>query len=197
MMKIDLFGWISTGELAGVVPGDQKESIRKKWGDPMGWASTSDPAEIQDCMNADIWSHGVWTTFYEGNILDGISCCFENLDQVGWHFDLSDIDPLFFKNVDETEKILTQQNIQYIIVPKIFHLQNSNTAEVVRRKRRLAAPVIMAGKTLMTRILFAPEGGVSLITNPVGLRRQVVGFSRLDSDNYVFMPERSGELKWN
>ncbi|UOD29377.1 hypothetical protein INH39_28885 [Massilia violaceinigra] len=191
-MKIDIFEWIDTGELAGIIPGDQKQHIRKKWGDPMGWASTSDSAEIQDCMNADIWSHGVWTTFYEGDILDGISCCFESLDQVGWHFDLSEIDPLFFQNVGETEKILTRQNIQYIIVPKIFHLQNSNTGEVVERKRRLAAPVIMAGKKLATRIIFTSQGGVGLISNPVGLRRQVVGFSRLDSDNYVFIPERKG-----
>ncbi|NHZ96081.1 hypothetical protein [Massilia sp. CCM 8734] len=191
-MNIDLLTWIVTGELAGIVPGDHKDLVRRAWGDPAGWGSSADFAlKVDDCMNADVWGHGLWTSYYEGASLDGVSCCVSARADLGWHFDMGAIDPLFFDSTDKVERILTRHAIDYFRLPKIFHVQNVKTGEVLERKRRLAAPVIIAGNAFATRITFDADGRTELISNPVSLRRQTLAFSRLDADPYVIYPAQT------
>ena len=188
--KVDLMAWISAGKIAGIAPGDHKRQVVEAFGVPLGWASTEDPGEIANFMHADIWGHGAWTTYYEGDSLDAISCVVFGLQEAGWHFDMEEIPTSFFNSIEDVESVLTALGIPCLRIPKIYYVRDVEAGTILRCRRRLGIPTILAGDGLRTRILFDSDGKVKIIGNPVGLRRQRVGYAALDVDRtYEYVSE--------
>ncbi len=188
----DLLSWIATGTLAGVAPGDSKAKVRDLWGPPLGWASTSDHGEIADFMDANWWGHGVWSTEFEGDVLDCVICCLSEVAQAGWYFQMAPLDESFHSGIDEAERILASAGIPCIRPPMRRRLRNLVTGDVTEQRRRLALPTLLAGRGFQTRILYEEDGRLRNISHPVSIRRQVVGYGRaLGDTDYVleFDPE--------
>ena len=180
--KVNLISWISTGELAGILPGDPKERVRDFFGVPPGWAHSETLDETADFMNADMWGYGAWTLYFEGACLDAITCPVPNVEEHGWFFDIDALDKSFFNDVQGAEKILLENGIPCVqLKGALYKIKDVATGETLESRRRLIQPTLLAGSEFQTRITFDAENEkMHVIANPFSLKRQVVSKRRLD-----------------
>ncbi|BBB68361.1 hypothetical protein UNDYM_4108 [Undibacterium sp. YM2] len=190
--EADIFSWIATGELAGVSPGDTKERVVALFGIPPGWVHSEQWDEIPEYMNADMWGYGIWTLYFEGNVLDAITCSVSHDDGQahGWYFDMAAFDNSFFKSIWDAERMLAERGIPYVELQGERHkIMDVTSGETHETRRRLPLPTILAGSECQTRLLFDTENGeLRVIANPYSLKRQVVSKRRIDTNiKYVLV----------
>jgi|GEM_PF-3295073 len=182
--KVDIFSWIRTGELAGVSPGNTKEQVSKIFGIPLGWVHSEQWDEIPNCMNADMWGYGIWTLYFDDNVLDAVTCSVSpgGIQENGWYFDMKAIDESFFKSIRDAERVLSENGISCAELKGGRHkIMDVASGEILETRRRLWLPTLLAGKECQTRITFNNEDGeMAGIANPFSLKRQVVSKRRIE-----------------
>lgn len=178
---MDLLHWISTGNLAGVFPGVEKNYVVNTIGKPSGWGSSSFSGDVEDFFDVDMWGYGLWTLYFNDTTLDAIT--FVPDEQNKLRRNLCNIEDSFFNSMDDAEKILNENGISTLRLAKNYKLRNNDTGEILERRRRLVFPALLAGNNLQTRILFNEDGGMKVIANPFSVRRQGISYERLDPPN--------------
>ena len=180
---VNFMSWILTGSLAGVLPGRSREDVIEMLGTPGGWGLGDGNGDVS-LMDAYVWGYGIWTLYFENDILDTVTCAIRALDEAGWYFDVVENDQPFFNDIDGAESILKKHGIPYVRLGDYFKVKTLKTGELLERRRRLSSSTILAGDEFCTRIIFDDKNGrVDVIGNPFNLRRQVLGFESLDPKN--------------
>lgn len=182
--EVDIFSWINTGEIAGVSPGNTKEQVSAVFGIPLGWLHSEKWDEIPNYLDADMWGYGIWTLYFDGNLLDAITCAasVEDIQEHGWYFNMAAFDNSFFKSIQAAERMLSEHGVSSVKLKGGRHkVMDVLSGEIFETRRRLALPTVLAGKEFQTRILFNSEDGkMKVLANPFNLKRQVVSKRRID-----------------
>lgn len=187
-LNISLVSWIKEGLLGRVSVGCEKALVSQLLSPPRGWASTETPDEIDDFMDADIWGYGIWTLYFDGNVLDAVTCSVEQVSEHGWFFNIDDVDQDLFGDVLKVVEFLKRIDVPYKYIDGgVYILNNVETGELITRRKRLAAKTILAGVDLKTRILFDMESEhVKVMAYPFSAEGQVISHRRcLLSKGYV------------
>lgn len=179
-MKVDIVSWIKNGLVGSVAVGQDKEAVSRLLSPPLGWASSETMDEIDDFMHADIWGYGIWTFYFDGNVLDAVTCSVDQLDKHGWHFDIDKAASDLFGDGEHVTAFLDRSEIPYRRIDEGFYrLINPETGESTTRRRRLGVKTILAGSKLKTRILFDTEDDrIRVIAYPFNVEGQVISNKR-------------------
>ncbi|MFZ6778781.1 hypothetical protein ACO0LD_18310 [Undibacterium sp. Ji83W] len=137
-----------------------------------------------------MWGYGTWTLYFDGNVLDAITCSVspDGIQEDGWYFDMTTFDESFFKSIRDAERVLSENGISCAELKGGRHkIMDVASGEILETRRRLSLPTLLAGSECQTRILFNMEDGTMQgIANPFSLKRQVVSKRRIDpSSKYV------------
>ena len=189
-IEVDLVSWIRDGLLGPVAVGQNKDKVRKLLSPPLGWASTETMDEIDDYMIADIWGYGVWTLYFEGDILDAVTCSIEQLDEHGWYFEVGGAELSFLCNKSSVKGFLERYGIPFKQIDEPFYtLKNPVTGETTTHRRRLSVKTVLAGTDFKTRILFDKEDEhIKVMAYPFSAEGQVVSNKRcLAGKGYILL----------
>lgn len=191
---IDFIEWLQFGNLGGIMPSASKAEVVSALGPPHGWASHAFPDHCEDYLDADLWGYGLWTLWFEpasathqqdhrNGFVDAMTCTIEKLAEYGWGLDVTNAAPELLENKASAERFLTEQGLPCRNLNRTYQLQDLDSGEVIDRKRRLAAPALLTGHELRTRLVFGEDGGrLEVVGHPFSLRRQGLAYCRLDPD---------------
>jgi hypothetical protein len=187
--RVNIISWVKSGVLANVRPGQSKSAVMQALGTPFGWLSTASEEPVEDYQAANVWGYGVWSLYFDGEMLDAVTCIAKEVDERGWYFDVEKEGGKFhLRSIDEVESLLISNGMPVKRIDDGFlSLKNNETGEIVRRTARCAESIILTGDELQTRILFEKTSGrMTLIANPFCVRVQAISWKCTNSKRNIF-----------